>query len=276
MKFAICNEQYGGWAFPRVCEHVAGCGYDGVELAPFTFNEDPGLLTEADACNIGATARAAGLEIVGLHWLLARPSGLHLTTADETVRRRTEAFLQHLVHLCAAAGGHVMVFGSPKQRNLEPDTPYDDAFRRGVDICRAVCEAAGDLGVTLAMEPLGPAETTFLIDINETLRFITAVDHPACGLHLDVKAMAQESTPVPDLIRAHGATAAHFHANDTNLRGPGFGDTDFVPIGAALKDAGYDGWVSVEVFDDMVDPEETATRSIAHLKETFRTAGAIA
>lgn len=276
MKFAICNEQYGGWEFPRVCEHVASCGYDGVELAPFTFHEDPRQLSLKAAREIRDTAGAAGLQIVGFHWLLASPRGLHLTTADDAVRARTTVFLQHLVHLCAEAGGHVMVFGSPKQRNLEPGTSYDDAFCRGVEVCRTVCEIAGDLGVTLAMEPLGPAETNFLVYIDETLRFIKAVDHPACVLHLDVKAMAQESTPVPELIRAHGSTAGHFHANDANLRAPGFGQTDFTPIGEALRDAGYDGYVSIEVFDNTVDPVETATRGLAHLKETFRGVGAIA
>ena len=275
MKFAICNEQYGGWSFPRVCEHVASSGYDGVELAPFTFHEDPAQLTLETGRGIGATAGAAGLEIVGFHWLLASPKGLHLTTADTAVRQRTGAFLQHLVRLCAEAGGRVMVFGSPKQRDLEPGTEYEDAFRRGVETCRGACEVAGTLGVTLAMEPLGPAETNFLVYIDETLRFIEAVDHPACRLHLDVKAMAQESRSVPDLIRAHGAAAAHFHANDTNLRAPGFGETDFVPIGRALRDAKYDGYVSIEVFDNSVDPVETATRGLAHLKETFREAGLI-
>lgn len=275
MKFAICNEQYGGWSFPRVCEHVASCGYDGVELAPFVFHEDPGQLSLKDARQIRATAGAAGLEVVGFHWLLASPKGLHLTTADDAIRARTAAFLQHLVRLCAESGGRVMVFGSPKQRDLKPGTGYDDAFQRGVQVCRAVCEVAGNLGVTLAMEPLGPAETNFLVYIDETLRFIEAVDHPACSLHLDVKAMVQEATPVPDLIRAHGPTAAHFHANDANLRGPGFGETDFVPIGEALRDAAYDGYVSIEVFDDTVDPVETATRGLAYLKDTFRAAGVI-
>ena len=67
--------------------------------------------------------------------------------------------------------------------------------------------------------------------------------------------MASESTPIPELIRRHRADLVHFHANDPNLKGPGFGELDFKPILATLNEIGYGGWVSVEVFDYTPGPE---------------------
>ena len=172
MKFAICNETYQGWEFDRVCGHIAETGYEGVEIAPFTLNEDPRNLTEAEMVKHGETARSAGLEVVGLHWLLVKPEGMHLTTTDDAVRKATADFGCHLARLCGAAGGKVMVWGSPKQRDLEDGWDYEEAAERAAEVLRTVSEEAEKCGVKIAMEPLARTETNFLTTAEETVRLI--------------------------------------------------------------------------------------------------------
>jgi len=123
-------------------------------------------------------------------------------------------------------------------------------------------------GVKLCVEPLTPRETNFLTTCAEAMELIERVNHSHCVLHQDVKAMLSEAGPIPALIHKYAGKTGHFHANDSNLLGPGMGDTDFAPILAALQESGYDGWVSVEVFDYKPGCERIARESFATLKRS--------
>lgn len=266
MRFAICNELFEDWPFDRVCRYVKSIGYEGVEVAPFTLAP---RITDVDAARrseLRRQAADAGVEIIGLHWLLARTEGLYLTSPDAAVRGRTADYLVALAEATRDLGGDLMVFGSPKQRSLLPDVSWDRAFDLAVDTFRRAMPGVAASGVRLCMEPLAPVETDFINTCAEGARLMEAVGHPAFVLHLDVKAMSSETTPVTELIRQYAARAGHFHANDPNMRGPGFGDVDFTPIFAALQAAGYERWVSVEVFDYSPDPETVARGSVEYMQ----------
>jgi sugar phosphate isomerase/epimerase len=267
MKFAICNEQFEGWEFDRVCRFVNGLGYEGVEVAPFTLAQSITDVTPQQRADLRLQADDAGVEILGLHWLLARTEGLHLTSPDPAVRQRTSAYLVSLAEACHGMGGTIMVFGSPKQRSLLPGVSSADAYAYAAETFRAALPDIADCGVTLCMEPLSPAETDFVNTCADAVRLAEMVNHANFVLHLDVKAMSSESTPVPDLIVEYGSRAGHFHANDANLRGPGFGAVDFVPIFRSLQQVPYRGWVSVEVFDYSPDPETIARESIGYMQK---------
>ena len=149
MRFATCNEQFEGWAFERVCRFVREVGYDGLELAPFTLADRITDLSPARRRELAAQAAESGIELLGLHWLLAKTEGLHLTSPDAEVRSRTAAYLIALAQACHDLGGDVMVFGSPKQRSLLPGVSLDGAYELAADTFSGVTAALADLGVTL-------------------------------------------------------------------------------------------------------------------------------
>jgi sugar phosphate isomerase/epimerase len=269
MRFGICNEVFENWEFERVCRYVSAVGYEGLELAPFTLAPNINELTADRRAELRQQAADAGVEILGLHWLLAGTEGLHLTSPDADVRARTADYLVALARATRDLGGTLMVFGSPKQRSLQDGVAWDQAFEYAAEVFRAAMPGVAGSGIRICMEPLDRSDTNFINTCAEGLRLVDAVAHPDFVLHLDVRAMSSEDTPVPALIERYAPRSGHFHANDPNRRGPGFGDVDFVPIFAALRSAGYDRWVSVEVFDYSPDPETIATKSLEYMQQSL-------
>ena len=280
MKFAICNETFGEMPLAEALAIAAENGYTGWEVAPFMLAGDTYTAagdTNASAGNIDAfdqthrrayreAVESAGLRVIGLHWLLAKTTGFHLTTIDGEVRRRTAEHLGKLATLCRDLGGDLMVLGSPGQRNYPDSQSEALAMENAAEVLRAVAPELDRTGVSIAVEPLGPAEGNFLNTAAAGRRLIDMVDDPRVRLHLDVKAMSSESDSIEQIIRDNADAMIHFHANDPNLLGPGMGEVDFRPIVAALRDVGYDGFVSVEVFDYSPGPQTIAAQSIANLK----------
>lgn len=268
MRYAICNELFEGWEFDRVCATAAELGYSAIEVAPFTLAQLITDVSEQRRHELRQQAEAAGIRILGLHWLLARTTGFQLTSPERLVRQRTGRYLAELAQAAADMGGDILVLGSPVQRKIPPGFTREHAEDFAADTIRHCLDTLSETNVKLCLEPLTTAETDFLTSAAETAGLIRKLAHPNVKLHLDVKAMASEGRPIPDIIRDHTADTYHFHANDPTDAprfGPGFGSTDFRPILRALEETNYRGYVSVEVFDFAPDPVVIATRAIETL-----------
>lgn len=269
MKFAICNEIYQGWKLEDTFAHAARVGYAGVEIAPFTLADAVTDISTTERQRIRDLAARSKIEIVGLHWLLVKPEGLYLNHTDGNIRARTAKYFVELVDCCADLGGTIMVVGSPKQRNVLEGVSHQQAWDWTATTFRDAVKRAEDRGVTICFEPLSPAETNFVNTAAEAIEFVKPFNSPAFKIILDVKAMCSETKPMPQIIRESWPHFAHFHANDKNLKGPGFGDVDFKPIAAALREVGYNGYVSVEVFKFEEGAEVIASKSIEYLQHSF-------
>lgn len=270
MKFAICQELFEGWDWERQCQFIAEVGYTGIEVAPFTLADRVTGVSPERRKELRRQAEAQGLTIVGLHWLLAKTTGMHLTAFDLRTRNETAKYLRELAKACADLGGSILVFGSPAQRSLERGMNQDQALAHATEVICAAMPVFADCGVTLCIEPLTPNETDFINTCADGRRLIEMVDHPNFRLIQDVKAMLSEATPIPQLIAEYADVTRHFHVNDDNLLGPGMGRTDYRPIFQALLDSRYDGWVSVEVFDYRPGAEHIARESMRYMQSVLQ------
>jgi len=269
MKFGICNEIFQEWKIDDAMAFAKKAGYDGIEIAPFTLAKYVTEIPAAERKRIRETAARIGLEISGIHWVLVQAEGMYLNHPDTEVRARTAKYFCELVNFCADLGGKIIVVGSPKQRNVMEGVSFEQAWDWATNTFRDAVKSAEDRGITICFEPLAPSETNFINTAADGIRFTKQFNSPAMKIILDVKAMCSEAKPIPQIIRESRGEFAYFHANDKNLKGPGFGDVDFKPIAAALKEAGYNGYASVEVFKFEEGAETIATKSIEYLKRVF-------
>ncbi len=269
MKFAICNEIFKDWKLEDTFAYAAQAGYQAVEIAPFTIASRVTEISRGDRKSIRDQAARHGISVSGIHWVLAQTEGFQITHPDVTVRANTSKYLCELVDFCADLGGRFMILGSPKQRNLADGVKLEDALEWTCGVLKMPLMRALIRDVTICFEPLAPAETNFINTAEQAIALARSTQMQQCKVILDVKAMCSESKPIPQIIRESWPHFAYFHANDRNLKGPGFGDVDFTPIAAALKEVGYKGFVSVEVFNFDEGPEVIATRSIEYLKRVF-------
>jgi len=268
MQFALCNEMFEGRPIAEVASIAQKLGYHGLEIAPFTLAASAPKVTAAQRRETRQVIADHGLECVGLHWLFAGPTGLHMTTPDDGMWAHTRDYLAALLDLCRDLGGKILVLGSPKQRSVVEGQTPQGAWQRAVDLLSSVLDKASDLGLTICLEPLSPVETDFINTVDEGMKMVREIGHPSLKIHLDVKAMCSEAKPVPEIIRSVTADEiGHFHVNDANLYGPGMGDVDYEPISQAVKDVGWDKWLSVEVFKYDPDPETIARKSIDCLRQ---------
>lgn len=273
--FAICNELFQQLPFDRACREVKQLGYEGLEIAPFTLAADPAALTPQDRERIRGTISNVGLRFAGLHWLLAAPEGLHATARDESVRKRTWNYVHQLIDLCAdlaapdSSDKGVLVFGSPKQRSAQDGmTPREATDILTHEFAHAAPHAESR-GVKILIEALSPDQTNVVTCLADAVAIVRQIGSPAVQTMFDTHNAVAEQDSHPSLIRKYAPYIQHVHVNETDGREPGAGDYDFRPVLAALAEAGYSGWVSVEALDFSRDAIDIATRAINHLESSL-------
>ena len=264
-SYALCSEVFKT-PIEETIRSVAALGFQGIEVAPFTIAPSVDDISESRRREIRQIAAGEGVEIVGLHWLLVSPEGLHLTTPDDAVRERTTDYLKSLARFCADLGGKVMVLGSPNQRNIPEGASAAEARARAVSTLAGAADTCGERGVHLLLEALHPNETNFLQTIEDVLAVTAEIDHPNVGFMLDCKAMSGMPQGIIGTIEQYGPTAGHFHANDPSGAGPGMGNLAFGPVLETLRSSGYEGWVSSEPFQYEPDSETVARTALETLR----------
>lgn len=226
---------------PELFAKIAKLGYRVVEIAV----EDSSLI---DAKQIGNALADHGLR--GIVCGAFGPTR-DLTSDDKTLQQTGMDYIETCLDISEAIGAKF--FAGPmysavgKARMVSPDQRKVE-WQRAVTNLQKVCQLADARGLEIALEPLNRFESDLINNVDDLLRLIDDINHPAAKICLDMFHMNIEE-PDPELaIRRAGDKLVHVQVSE-NYRGtPGTGNASWDAYYRGLKALDYRGAVSIESF----------------------------
>ena len=247
------------WSFPpQTLEEsfrlAKNAGFEGVEVA---LDENAGQLrldtTEKELLEIKRQAENAGIHLYsvasGLYWSywLSSPVKAEREKAKDIVKCQLET---------AAALGCQSILVIPGCVNAEFAAPgrvedYAQTYDNALESLEAVKGHAAACRVEIALENVW---NKFLLSPIEMRDFIDKLNSPWVGSYLDIGNMLVYGYP-EQWVRILGQRIKKVHFKDYRVDAGGLhgfvdllaGDVNFPAVMAALKEVGYDSWVTAEM-----------------------------
>ena len=246
-------------------QKAAHLGYDGVEL--MVVRPD-----ELDVHEIRIQVSIVGLEVAAVATgAIYMTDKVTLLASDPEVSRRAVTRLSALIDCAAALGAPLVTIGSFRGRLAWAGDAEAEA--KLIDVLRKGAEKAAEQGVRLVLEPVNRYEGDTVQTASEGLGLIEEVGHSHLGLLLDTYHVNIEESSLTEPFRQAMAADRlwHVHLGDSNRLPPGQGHLDFPGIVAALRETGYQGYLSAELLA-RPDPDAAAEATIKYMRQLVPTA----
>lgn len=254
MKFGVNTLIWSGAFEPDKYPFAAlkEVGVDGIEIPVFA-------PAELDTAAVRKTCAEHDLNV---HFCCANPDGTNPISGDAAVRARTLEHWKTVIRTAADAGAdqiagptHSPVGYLPGRRRTE------DEWKWGIELHQALHGDLAEAGVTMAVEPLNRFETYFLNTAADAVRFVEEIGSDRIGILLDTFHQNIEDKDVADAYRTCGKHLMHVHTCENDRGTPGSGHVDWTGVLAAIKELGYDRWLTIESFNAHI-PELSAATAI--------------
>jgi sugar phosphate isomerase/epimerase len=282
MRLAFSTNAYLKYPFDEAADRIAAFGYEGLELLADVPHAWPAGLLEGPKRAIRAAMERTGLSFSNVNAFMMNAIADHrqpywypsFIEPDLGYRRVRIDHTRRALSLCAELGApHI---------TTEPGGPLAPGQRRqeGIDLfveaLKPLAEHAHKLGILLLVEP----EPGLLIETTEEfLEVAERVNSPAIGLNFDVGHAFCMSEDLPKAIARMAPHTRHYHLEDiaaTRVHHhmvPGTGAIDFAEVIGAIRKTGYDGWLTVELYPFIDDPDAAARGALEVLRPLVAATG---
>ncbi|HLJ12712.1 MAG TPA: sugar phosphate isomerase/epimerase family protein [Planctomycetaceae bacterium] len=237
----------------RRMERLAAMGYQGIELSachPPPYPADD-LLRLAERRQMPVVSFLSG-------WSYGHEK-LCLASPDAQIRERAVARLCSYIDYAAPLQAVLVVGLMQGLRSDEPDGAL--AADRIAECLRRVSDRAAKVGATLVLEPVNHLQVGFHHTAAEAAALVERVGSGALSYMLDTIHLHIEERSVRATILKHGKRIRHFHLCESNGGPFGSGAIDFPQVLAALRESGYDKFLSVKIYRQLA--WEEAARNAA-------------
>lgn len=227
-------------------------GFDGVEL--FLSLDEPTAIPDVK--------RMLNELQLGRTTCSVLPREANLISSQGHIRARGIEFLKRCIERTAELGASLIC--GPLYAGLGVMTGRrrtEEEWKWAADGLRVAARRGEELGVTLSIEPLNRFETYFLNTLEDAARLIHAVGAPNVRIHFDTFHANIEERHPADSLRAVANDLGHVHISENDRGIPGAGHNDWRQVLLALKEIGYDGWLTIESFAQP-EPELAAAAAI--------------
>lgn len=247
MKIAVSNIGWTNEEEIKAAVLLQELGITSVEIAPTKQWED---LSHVPSTGLGAYIdfwRSYDIQIVAFQSMLFTRPDLKLFESEEN-RNETLAYLKSSIDLAAAMGVRRMVFGSPKNRQ-RGSLSLERAEAIAFEFFSALGAYADSRGVIFCIEPNATQYACdFITTADEGAALVRKVASPGFGLHLDMGCMTLAGDEISESILSSADILKHFHISSPMLEAVNdSAGVDHAAASRALKDGGYEGYVSIEM-----------------------------
>jgi D-psicose/D-tagatose/L-ribulose 3-epimerase len=231
---------------------IRAAGFDGVE-APMYKGRD-----------FAVAEMRKGLAETGMECTICSilVDGLSMISDDAGTRTKTVEQLRENIATAAEIGAKIIAgpLYAPVGY-LAGRRRTEDEWKRAVDCWQQLGPWLAQHQVIAAIEPLNRFETFFLNTAEDAARFCDEVGHPNVGILFDTFHANIEEKSIADGYRTVARHLKHVHTCENDRGTPGSGHIEWAQVFQAIREIGYDGWLTIESFGSNL-PEIAAAAAI--------------
>jgi len=232
-------------------------GYDGVELA----------LANAEEINVAAInslIKKYGIEIPVISTgRVFSEAHLWFTHPEEKIRDKAIQRMKDIIEIASQCKANVNI--GRVRGNIPENRPRKEAEERFFSTLMECSDFAALRGVQLLLEPVNRYETNFINSLEESVEIVDKLNRENIKLMPDTFHMNIEDASIVDSVKKAGDKIGYVHFADSNRWPPGQGHLNFSQIIAALKEIGYEGYITVEAVPKP-NPDKAAKMAISFLR----------